>query len=180
MNDEVWKTLDNFKNYEISSFGNIKNKITKRILNPGIKSGYLCINLTNDNGDRKYCKMHRLVALTFIPNPLNKETVNHKDHNKLNNNLSDGNKENACKWNLEWCSAIENQIHKVNSGLSNSTKKVAQYDLQLNKIKEFNSQKEASKELNICYSSISKCCLEKLKTAGGFIFRFKLESNAHI
>tara|TARA_Y100000389_G_scaffold200323_1_gene240509 strand:- start:30870 stop:31046 length:177 start_codon:yes stop_codon:yes gene_type:complete len=56
--------------------------------------------------------------------------------------------------------------------LSNTTKKVAQYDLQLNKIKEFNSQKEASKELNICHASISKCCLEKQKTAGDFIFKF--------
>ena len=40
------------------------------------------------------------------------------------------------------------------------------------KIKEFNSQKEASRELNINNTSISKCCLNKLKTAGGFIFKF--------
>ena len=42
----------------------------------------------------------------------------------------------------------------------------------MNKIKEFYSQKKASTELNICHTSISKCCLNKQKTAGGFIFRF--------
>ena len=77
----------NFSKYEISTFGNIRNKTSKIILTPNIKSGYLCISLTNDNGDRKSVKTHRLVALMFIPNPLNKETVNHKDHNKLNNSL---------------------------------------------------------------------------------------------
>ena len=42
----------------------------------------------------------------------------------------------------------------------------------MNKIKEFNSQIDASKELNICNSHISKCCLGKQQTTGGFIFRF--------
>jgi len=59
-------------------------------------------SLKNDNGDRKSMKMHRLVALCFIPNPLNKETVNHKDHNKLNNHLD----------NLEWASTTEQNNHK--------------------------------------------------------------------
>jgi len=40
----------------------------------------------------------------------------------------------------------------------------------MNKIKEFKSIIEASKELKI--SNISKCCLGKLKTSGGFIFKF--------
>ena len=350
MSEEIWRTLDNFKKYEISSFGNIRNNITNCILKPNNKSGYLCISLINDNCDRKSLKMHRLVALSFIYNPLNKETVNHKDHNKLNNNLSnlewattteqnnhkrkckkeikelvssrpvwridkdsnekleyyktirfaaqwifdnkltsvkefnngnniktkisavaqekrqttfgykweycdecenkyndeewkdiqceiingikgykisnygrvknhkgritegsnhesgylwisispnqyllhrlvaktfipnpenkdqvnhiDGNKKNACANNLEWCSNKENQIHKVNSGLSNCTKKIIQYDLQMNKIKEFNSQMEASKELKINNTKISSCCKERAKTAGGFIFKF--------
>ena len=42
----------------------------------------------------------------------------------------------------------------------------------MNKIKEFKSQMYASTELNICFSSISKCCLNKQKKAGGYIFKF--------
>jgi len=42
----------------------------------------------------------------------------------------------------------------------------------MNKIKEFKSQTEASKELKIYYGNISACCLGKQKTAGGFIFKF--------
>ena len=102
MSEEIWKVIDNFSNYEISSFGNIRNKTSSNILTPTIKSGYLSISLHNDNGNRKSVKLHRLVALSFIPNPLNKETVNHKDHNKLNNNLS----------NLEWATTTEQNNHK--------------------------------------------------------------------
>jgi hypothetical protein len=102
MNEEVWKTLDNFSNYEISSYGNLRNKTTNYTLNPCIKSGYLCTSIKNDDGDLKSIKIHRLVAVSFIHNPLNKETVNHKDHNKLNNNLS----------NLEWATTTEQNNHK--------------------------------------------------------------------
>ena len=87
MNEEIWKVIDNFSNYEISSFGNLRNKINKYILKPNIKSGYSITSINNNKGEKKSVRIHRLVALTFIPNPLNKETVNHKDHNKLNNNL---------------------------------------------------------------------------------------------
>ena len=103
-----------------------------------------------------------MVAKVFIPNPENKEQVNHID----------GNKQNARVNNLEWCSNTENQIHKINSGLSNTTKKIVQYDIQMNKINEFTSQVEAAKQLKICDTSISKCCLNKQRTAGGFIFKF--------
>jgi hypothetical protein len=102
-----------------------------------------------------------LVAKVFIPNPENKEQVNHID----------GNKQNACLNNLEWCTNQENQIHKVSTGLSNCTKKIIQYDLQMNKIKEFPSQIEASKELNLSYSSINRCCRGKQNKVGNFIFK---------
>ena len=55
----------------------------------------------------------------------------------------------------------------------NGQKSVIQYDKNMNKIKEFTSLILASKELNISYSSISKCCRKKQKIAGGFIFEFK-------
>lgn len=59
--------------------------------------GYLIVDL-RDGETRKQVKMHRLVAMAFIPNPDNLATVNHKDENKTNNDIS----------NLEWMSVGDN------------------------------------------------------------------------
>tara|TARA_R110000823_G_scaffold27400_5_gene79808 strand:+ start:336 stop:872 length:537 start_codon:yes stop_codon:yes gene_type:complete len=58
------------------------------------KDGYQEVTLQNDNGEWKTEQVHRLVALTYIPNPDNKPYVNHIDGNKQNNSVS----------NLEWVS----------------------------------------------------------------------------
>ena len=160
--NEEWKDIpyeiiDGIEGYKISNCGRLKNRTGKISEGYNHKSGYLWVSIA----PKRYL-LHRLVAKAFLLNPDNKEQVNHID----------GNKSNSCVNNLEWCSHQENQIHKVNSGLSNITKKIIQYDLQMNKIKEFNSQMDASRELNICDTSISKCCLRKQKTSGGFIFKF--------
>lgn len=353
MNNEIWKEINNFSKYEISNYGNLKNKDTQKNIKPAIKSGYLYISLTDNNGIRKGFKIHRLVALNFIPNPENKETVNHINHNKLDNNINnlewattteqnnhkrkckkeiqelvssravyridkdtneklelyqtirfasqwvfdnkltsitdfnngnniktkicavcqkkyqrntafgykwkydnthdnkydneewkdipseiingvngykisnygrvknhkgritngsnhasgylwvsispkqyllhrlvakvfisnpknkeqvnhiDGNKKKACASNLEWCSNKENSQHAHDNGLNPNTKRIIQYDIDMNKINEFKSQKEASNILNISYSSINMCCRGKQKNTGGFIFKVK-------
>ena len=157
--NEIWKKIPkeliNVDNYQISNYGRVKNHKGRITKGSNHESGYLriCILLTNYS-------LHRLVAKVFIPNPENKEQVNHIDGNKLNSHVS----------NLEWCTNTENQIHKVNTGLSNRTNKIIQYDLEMNKINEFNSQIEASKKLNISYSANCKCCSKKQKSTGGFIF----------
>lgn len=50
--------------------------------------------------------VHRLVAITFIPNPLNLPEVNHKDFNKLNNKAE----------NLEWVDRNTNNSHAISGG----------------------------------------------------------------
>lgn len=99
---EIYKQIIGFDKYEISTYGNIKNIKTQKQLKGGIKSGYICVCLSDNNGQSKSCKIHRLVALTFIPNPENKETVNHKNHNKIDNNVD----------NLEWATTTEQNNHK--------------------------------------------------------------------
>lgn len=111
----------------------------------------------------KIYALHRLIALAFIENPENKDQVNHKDGVKLNNRVD----------NLEWVTNQENQIHKFQTGLGNNfTRKIVQYDLQMNKIKDFPSIISAAKELNIYKSCISGVLINYRKTTGGFIFRY--------
>ena len=99
---EVWKDISVNSNYEISVLGNVRNKSTGKILKPNISvMGYLSIFLSKNNISIKYA-LHRLVALTFLPNFYNKDTVNHKNKIKNDNRL----------WNLEWASMKEQNIHK--------------------------------------------------------------------
>ena len=53
MNNEIWKEINNFSKYEISNYGNLKNKDTQKNIKPAINSGYLNISLTDNNGIRK-------------------------------------------------------------------------------------------------------------------------------
>lgn len=69
------------------------------------KRGYYVTDLSL-NGVRKNCKVHRLVALTFLENPNKLPFVNHIDSNRLNNNIS----------NLEWCTPLENVQHCIKAG----------------------------------------------------------------
>ena len=64
---EVWKLV--LPNYEVSSEGKIRNKTTNYILKPHIdNAGYYNVRL----GNKQHYKIHRLVAMAFIPNPENK------------------------------------------------------------------------------------------------------------
>lgn len=103
MEQEIWKQIENFENYEVSTYGrvrkNYKNKKVK-YLKPMKTNGYLCVELWK-NRKRKRIKIHRLVAIAFISNPDNLPQVNHKDLNKENNNVE----------NLEWISNRDNCLH---------------------------------------------------------------------
>lgn len=177
--DEIWITIKQNENYEISNTGKVRNKKTKRILKPWKNSrGYLIITLRN--GYKSKCHtVHRLVAENFILNPNNLPQVNHIDGNKQNNFIN----------NLEWVSASENMKHAYKNNLctidknkmmnmteqsKTKTKKIIiQYDLNRNKINEYKSLKEAELKTKIKYQYISSCCRGISKTAGGFIWEYK-------
>lgn len=103
------KTIPNLQNYQIDEEGNVysltTNKYIKARLNK--KLGYMYIDLYPEPQKKKTYRLHRLVAETFIPNPNNLPQVNHKDGNKLNNNVD----------NLEWCDNGYNQRHAYRLGL---------------------------------------------------------------
>jgi hypothetical protein len=97
----LMKQIKGFENYLINKDGEIFSKFTKtKITSHKDKNGYYRIRLVNEHG-RKSVFIHRLLAMTFIPNPENKPCVNHIDCNKSNNDLS----------NLEWVTQQENIKH---------------------------------------------------------------------
>ncbi len=107
------KEIVNYPNYRISENGNVytlNNKIKVYSLN---NKGYKRITLSNQ-GIKKSFSIHRLVALHFIPNPLNLPQVNHLDGNKLNNHVS----------NLEWCTNKQNIRHAIDNNLADYAQNV--------------------------------------------------------
>ena len=147
------------KTYFVSNLGRFKNSSGVIMDNYKVnENGYIRIYIY-----KKTFTLHRLVALTFLVNPENKEQVNHKDGNKLNNSVQ----------NLEWCTNKENQIHKFQNGLGNNyTRKIGQYDLNDNLIKEYESIISASKEVNISPSCIRGVLKNYRKTSAGFIWKY--------
>lgn len=106
---EIWKPVAECNGeYYVSNWGRVKSYKNgkERILKHWIVKGYAFVQLSK-NQKKKSMSIHRLVADSFIANPLNKETVNHKDGNKTNN----------CLDNLEWMTLKENVQHAWQNGL---------------------------------------------------------------
>lgn len=102
--------IKGFEHYFVDEDGNtyaLKNGIYKKKNVSIDRYGYCYSSYVST--DKKYIKLknHRVVAMTFIPNPDNKLTVNHIDGNKLNNHIS----------NLEWATNQEQQNHSIKLGL---------------------------------------------------------------
>lgn len=96
------------EHYTVDQFGVVVNTKTGRVLKPDLTNmGYRRVTLWN--GERTRISVHRLVAMTYLSNPLNLPMVNHKDGNKLNNHYS----------NLEWCTCKDNTKHAFENGLRN-------------------------------------------------------------
>lgn len=104
--NENWKIIPINSNYEASTFGRIRNIKMKNVLTPfKYKNGYLGIGLRGMYGNpqkRKTFKLHYLIAITYLPNPENKKTINHIDKNRENNKLN----------NLEWSTHKEQMKHQ--------------------------------------------------------------------
>lgn len=114
---EEWKSINDpaLKDmYMVSNCGRIwsaaRNQEMKQSQN---KHGYLRLSLEVSGKTKEY-KVHRLVAKTFIPNPLNLREVNHKDGNKTNNNIN----------NLEWVTPKENVNHAYANNLHSNVRPI--------------------------------------------------------
>lgn len=178
MNTEVWKNIKGYENYQVSNFGRVKRKSgfdeskhyrKEKILKQNNAKGYFQVALYK-NKKRKDFKVHRLVCNAFLINNKNKKQVNHKDGNKLNNNIS----------NLEWCTPSENIKHAYKTKLRkkyygsghNNARKIKQYTLNNLFIKEWGSITEAANFYNTSIENIFSCLKGKSKSAKGYKWKY--------
>lgn len=184
--EEIWKDIVGYEGmYMVSNLGNVKSVARivkcnkgKREMNGVIRTlrisnnGYPIVSIR-----KSIYTIHRLLAIAFIPNPENKPVVNHKDGNKLNNNVN----------NLEWCTHSDNIKHAFKMGLKMPSKtqlgkKGGNHNkaipvLQFNKngefVKEYPSLTDASIETGVPMKNISLTLHNYQKTSGGFIWKKK-------
>ena len=167
--EEIWRSVKGYEGlYEISNLGNFRGlprKLTQKNGHPyyvtgkDIKgcispvTGYRVVSLS-DSETKKLKSIHRLVAIAFIPNPLNKPEVNHIDGNKLNNRVD----------NLEWVTSSENQIHAHKIGLQpemfgegHPNSKLTETDVLKirEEYKNGKLQREIAEEFGICRQNVS-------------------------
>jgi hypothetical protein len=170
--EEIWKPAAGYEDFlEVSNLGNARRKAYSFIKSNGrwchvrscnlklhpTRTGYLLVNAKGTKSEQ----IHRLVALTFIPNPNGYPEVNHKDENKANN----------CVENLEWCTHNYNLSYgernrKISITLSKtqpSKRKVINSDGTC-----FDSIAMAARCVNGRSSNIVKCLKHQIKTAYGY------------
>lgn len=171
--NEIWKDVAGYQGlYQVSNFGRVRS--LDRIVCPNGKKSYIVkgrlmkiskrqgdnyqqVFLSKDNTVRKFY-VHRLVAVAFIPNPLNLPCVNHINCNKSDNRVE----------NLEWCTyEYNNNYAEKGKSISRSKGyKTAQLDLDGNVIKVFHSAMEASRRTGVCQTCISMVCRGEQTVAG--------------
>lgn len=175
---EQWRDIPGFEGlYQVSNSGKVKSLRRGAELKPGTdKGGYLYVGLCS-RGIQKTCKIHRLVALAFLPNDEGKRTVNHIDGNKLNNSVD----------NLEWATHSENIIHAVKNGLrvvteaqrkaaSETGKRTCEFNRPRKAVfclkdgfkQEFESAHAGARFVSGDASAIVRCCKGKKNTYKGY------------
>ena len=119
-----FNVIEGYKNYSISKNGQVYSFFSNKFLKPIKSKGYLKVNLYK-NKKFKIIPIHRLVLQSFNPQGNKGLQINHKD----------GNKENNCLINLEWCTSKQNNIHAWKNGLNRITPKHRKITSELGKAK---------------------------------------------
>lgn len=174
--EAVWKVYPEFPFIEANQFGEIRTTDRWVTCKNGRKmfvkghvlkqwpnnKGYLLVRFSV-NGKQVARLVHRIVAVSFLPNPDNLPEVNHKDNNKANNVVS----------NLEWCTSQYNHDYKNKFGTSPTQvqgRSVFAVDLKTGNIMKFESRNEAARQLNIGRRHLQNVIDGQLNQVSGYLF----------
>lgn len=212
---EEWRDIQGYDGfYQVSNLGRVRScdrivrcgygktrKIKGVLLKPNLmNTGYYSVMLSKECKGWKVL-VHRLVCEAFIPNPYNKQEVDHIDGNRINNNvcnlhwvtgkenmnnpialkrLSESHKgfvpspESVEKRRLSNIGKIRSDEYKLRASLYNSCNKaVVQFSKEGLQLAVFRSAAEAERQTGVRHPDIAKVCKGKGKTAGGFIWRYQ-------
>lgn len=177
--EEIWKDVVGYEGYyQVSNLGNVRsidryvkgNGLTVekqlkkgKMLKQFLKQGAWSVTLRKE-GIYKFRYTYRLVAEAFIPNPNNLPLINHIDEDRTNPRVD----------NLEWCDYSYNITYNGASkraGKSRS-KKVIQYDKEMNEIARYDSVGDAAKAVGAHQQNISQSCSGKQGLCRGFIWKY--------
>lgn len=157
--------------YEVSNLGNVMSLRSGKLLKQSTnKGGYKMLSLTK-NGKSTCFSVHRLVAMTFLPNPDNLPEVNHKDENPGNNFVD----------NLEWCTRKYNlnyggyreRMSKTMKEKPSHHRSVSAYFKDtMEFFKSWGTIKDAEIELGLSRGTIGKALSGQSKTSGGYIWKY--------
>lgn len=161
---ELWEPLEEYRGIKVSSLGRVwkaANKSRKeRILTefPKDRDGYCRCSVQRLDGTWTSQPVHRLVAKAFIPNPENKQSVNHIDNNRQNNRVE----------NLEWVTPKENVYHSFINGKRKFVKDVPRKTIltdfqvnQIDKLRELYTVNQLAKLFNIEYQTLKNIIHKK-------------------
>lgn len=159
---EKWKPVVGYEGlYEVSNLGNVRGLDRllpdgrhwkgKQLKHAKFGNGYFFVCLMKNKTHRNEL-IHRLVAMAFLPNPLNAKVVNHIDGNKTNNKVS----------NLEWVTHSENQKHSARIGLRKTKLNIKTLEYIQDQILKGRSQQDIANELKVSQVLISQALSGKL------------------
>lgn len=134
---EIWRPVVGYENlYEVSNLGRVKSLKRKNVPNDRIlkhlqiAGGYIGVTLCDKKAVKKCFRVHRLVAIAFIPNPESKPEVNHISGIKTDNRVD----------NLEWVTPKENMKHAFLLGLSDSGQNHSNAKLSQTQVRNIRAQ----------------------------------------
>ncbi len=161
------KAILGYERYLIQENGLVFDTKRNRIISSWTDTvGYKQVYLIGRDNKKHSKRIHRLLACAFIQNPKNLPQVNHKDGNKLNNNLE----------NLEWVSNSENTQHGYNNNLYrfHTRSYIINVYTKPNHIfyKQYSSIRSMCRELNINRKTVTMI-LKKEKTTNNYKWDFE-------
>lgn len=155
MNERILKDIPGFEGaYAASNLGEIWSYKTQSFFSPWQNGqGYLYVTLQTPEGQKNF-RVHRLIAMTFIPNPEDKKEVDHINENKLDNRIE----------NLRWVTSAENKANSSPAG-----RKIIRTKVRCVETGEvFKSMVQAAEFAGCHRYTINLCLLGKQPTAAGY------------